>query len=55
MSKSDIEEMPETIFSLDNECVVGIGKRDKDDKLVQILDINRLIDQENEMVFEMKA
>ena len=54
-SKSNIEEMPETIFSSDNECVVGIGKRDKDDKLVQILDVSRLIDQENEMVFEMKA
>jgi len=55
LSKSNIEEMPETIFSSDNECVVGIGKRDKDDKLVQILDVSRLIDQESEMVFEMKA
>lgn len=52
LSKSNIEEMPETIFSLDNECVVGIGKRDKDDKLIQILDVSRLIDQENEMVFK---
>ncbi len=55
LSKSNIEEMPETIFSSDNECVVGIGKRDKDDKLVQILDVSRLIDQESEMVFEVKA
>ena len=55
LSKSNIEEMPEAICTLDNECVVGIGKRDKDDKLVQILDVSRLIDQESEMVFEMKA
>lgn len=54
-SKSNIEEMPETIFSSDNECVVGIGKRDKDDELVQILDISRLIDQENELAFDMRA
>ncbi len=55
LSKSNIEETPDTIFSSDNECVVGIGKRDKDDKLVQILDVSRLIDQESEMIFKMKA
>ena len=55
LSKSKIEEMPETIFTLDNECAVGIGKRDKDDELVQILDISRLIDQENELAFDMRA
>jgi purine-binding chemotaxis protein CheW len=52
LSKSNIEEMPVTICTLDNECVVGIGKRDKDDELVQILDISRFIDQENELTFE---
>ncbi len=55
LSKSKIEKMPETIITLDNECTVGIGKRDKDDELVQILDISRLIDQENELAFDMRA
>jgi chemotaxis signal transduction protein len=55
LSESNIEEMPATMSSLDNEYVIGIGKRDNDDKLVQILDVSRLIDQENERVFEMKA
>ena len=55
LSKSNIEEMPETFFSLDNECVVGIGKRDKDDKLVQILDISRLLEQEEMLVSEINA
>ena len=46
LSESNIEEMPEIICTLDNECVVGLGKRDKDDGLVQILKVSKLIEQE---------
>ncbi len=53
LSKSDIEEMPEAICTLDNECVVGIGKRGKDDELVQILNVGMLLDQENQMASKM--
>ena len=44
--ESNIEEMPEAICTLNNECVVGIGKRNKDDELVQILDLGGLIEKE---------
>ncbi len=53
LSESNIEEMPEMISTLDNECIAGIGKRGKDNELVQLLDVGKLIGQEKELAIEI--
>ncbi|MCP3891656.1 MAG: hypothetical protein GY702_22725 [Desulfobulbaceae bacterium] len=52
LSESHIDEIPAMVSTLDNECVSGIGKRDKDEELVQLLDVGKLIDQEKELTIE---
>ena len=53
LSESNIEEMPEAVSTLDNECIAGIGKRGKDNELVQLLDVGKLIGQEKELAIEI--
>ena len=53
LSDSNIEEMPEAVSTLDNECIAGIGKRGKDNELVQLLDVGKLIGQEKELAIEI--
>ena len=33
-SESNIEDIPEVTFILDNECIAGVGKRGQDNELV---------------------
>ncbi len=42
ISESNIENLPEITCSLDNESLVGIGKRGKNNELVQLLDVGKL-------------
>ena len=53
LSESNIDEMPETVSALENGCITGIGKRGKDNELVQLLDVGRLIDQDKELSVEI--
>ena len=39
LAETNVEELPETICTLDNEYIAGIGKRSKDDTFVQLLDV----------------
>ncbi|MCP3932683.1 MAG: hypothetical protein GY705_26735, partial [Bacteroidetes bacterium] len=50
--ESHIDEIPAMVSTLDNECVSGIGKREKDEELVQLLDVGKLIDHEKELTIE---
>lgn len=47
--ESSIEEVPTIAYTMDNECVSGIGKREEGDELVQILDVSNLIEQEEDL------
>ncbi len=53
LSESNIEEIPGAVSTLDNACVAGIGKRGKDNELVQLLDVGKLIGQEKELAIEI--
>ena len=53
LSESNIDEMPETVSALENGCITGIGKRGKDNELVQLLDVGKLIDQDKELSVEI--
>ncbi len=49
LSASNIEDMPQVTSSIDNECLTGIGKREKNTGLVQLLDVGKLLDQEENL------
>jgi len=53
LEMSNIENMPEVTFTTDNECIDGIGKRGKDNELVQLLNVGKLIGKEKELVNEI--
>ena len=53
LSEANIEEMPQAVSMLDNASIAGIGKRGKDNELVQLLDIGKLIGQENALAIEI--
>lgn len=53
LSESNIEEMPAVVSTVDNECVAGIGKREKDEELVQLLDVGKLIGQEKDLAIDI--
>jgi len=38
---------------LDNECIAGVGKRGQDNKLVQLLDVGKIIGQEKDLAIEI--
>jgi chemotaxis signal transduction protein len=46
LSQSTIEDLPGVTASTDNESISGIGQRGKDNELVQLLDVTKLIGQE---------
>ncbi|MFC1812573.1 chemotaxis protein CheW [Thermodesulfobacteriota bacterium] len=49
LSESNIEKVPTIAYTMDNECVSGIGKREESDELIQILDVSSLIEQEEDL------
>ena len=53
LSEFNIDEMPEAVSVLENGCITGIGKRGKDNELVQLLDVGKLIDQDKELSVEI--
>ena len=53
LSESNIEEVPAAVSTLDNDCIAGIGKRGKDNELVQLLDVGNLIDQDKELAIKI--
>jgi len=46
MDESNVEEMSEAVSTEDNQYLIGIGKRGKDELLVQLLDVEKLISHE---------
>jgi len=42
MTEASIEELPGMICTLDNEYIAGIGKRNKDDTFVQLLEVTKI-------------
>ena len=55
LSEDLIENMPEAICSFDNDCIIGIGKRNRGEELVQILDVGKLIEKEDELISELES
>jgi len=49
LSESNIEDLPDVTASLDNESIAGIGQRGADKKLVQLLNVGKLIGDEKDM------
>ncbi len=55
LSESNIENLPGITSSSDNESIAGIGKRGKDNELVKILDVGKLIDEKKKDLIHEKT
>ncbi len=53
LAETDIEELPGTICTVDNEYIAGIGKRNKDDTFVQLLDVTTFLSVVDELNTEI--
>ncbi len=53
LSEDLIENMPEAVSCFDNDCIIGIGKRNRGQDLVQILDVGKLVEKEDELISEI--
>lgn len=50
ISPSTIDDLPKTFSTKDNECIAGIGRRAKNNELVQLLQIVKLMENEKDIV-----
>ena len=50
ISESTVDALPETFSTKDNECITGIGRRSKNNELVQLLEVGNLIGNEKDLV-----
>lgn len=55
MSETNFEALPESMCSLNNSYIAGIGKRKNGTDLVQLLEIEKVIHQEEEFINSLVA
>lgn len=49
LNQKNIEKVSEVVGTVNNEFIAGIGKSDKDDKMVQLIDVEKLIAKETNL------
>ena len=52
ISEATVDSMPETFSTKDNECISGIGRRGKNNEIVQLIQVGMLVGKDVQLSVE---
>ena len=50
IGREEVEKLSDVVNTVDNEFVAGVGKREKVDKMIQLIDVKKLMQKENNLL-----